>query len=129
MSYICKAQRSRQRARVSDLFQTILPVHSKWNERKGSTPPAFFSNLQGKLLSQIHWGDWWGKQDNSSPKEDIRVFKVIFDLKKTNSMLKNAQIFMLNYWNGKSIFIEDFNYIIGEFVFNIFSAFATHQIS
>lgn len=42
MSCICKALRSRHRSGVSDLFQTILPALSKWTERNGSTPPAFF---------------------------------------------------------------------------------------
>lgn len=44
-------------------------VQMKREKRLNS--PSILSNLQGKLLSQIHWGDWWGTQDNSSPKEDL----------------------------------------------------------
>lgn len=73
MSYTCKAQRSGPRSGVSALLQTILPVHSKWNGWKGSTPPAFFLNLQRKLPSQIHWGDHSGMEDNSSPRKDSFV--------------------------------------------------------
>ncbi len=48
------------------------------------------------------------------------------DICRINSI--NAQKSVLNYLNGGSIFIEKFNYLIGEFDFHVFLAYATHQI-
>lgn len=95
VSHMQKAQRSGQRsAGVSDLLQTILPVHSEWNERKAATPPAFFPKSSSKnCLLELTWGDWWGMQDGSSAKEDISVSAPILDLIQRNLCVVLDEIF------------------------------------
>lgn len=70
MSYMCKAKRSQHSSGVSDLFQTVLPVHSKWNERKASTPPAFLKICKESKYSKLI-GLTYGRQHLILFKDDL----------------------------------------------------------